>query len=79
MPLIQPKWPIEQATLYVVSYYATNAESAEPVETYNIMSDYNAAIEKAKELITDNANVGVCTVQPVNTAIVFPAVEWVDF
>lgn len=79
MPLIQPKWPVEPVIFYVVTYYATNEENADPVSVFNNMKTYDAALALAQSTITDNANSGVCTIQPVTASVVFPAIEWEDF
>lgn len=74
-----PTWPIEPTTLYVVTYYTTNAVDQEPSGISLTMRSYNEAVDKAKELITDASNVGVCTIQTVCAAIVYPSIAWVDF
>jgi len=77
--LVQPNWPIEPTTLYVVSYYATNALGEAPASVYTTMVSLDEAMTKAKEVIASNNNEGVCTLQVTNAYIVYPAVGWQDF
>lgn len=79
MPLIQPKWTTEPTTLYVVSYFATNAINTNPFFVDPVMYDLPTAQAKAKEYITSNNNEGVCTLQETSCFIVYPATSWVDF
>lgn len=74
-----PTWPIEPTILFIVSYYPNNALNTSPSDIYSIMTDYNEAEAKAKELITNNANTGVCTIQQTTCVIVYPAKPWEDF
>lgn len=74
-----PTWPIEQTTLYVVSYFADNATNTMPTFVDPIMYDYNTAIEKAKEYITNHLNLGVCTIQQTSCTVVYPSIPWEDF
>jgi hypothetical protein len=74
-----PTWPIEPTTLYVVSYFSSNAANTQPSFVDPIMYDYNTALAKAKEYIAANGNVGVCTLQQTSCTVVFPSVPWKDF
>jgi hypothetical protein len=74
-----PTWPIEPTILYVVTYYPTNALEAEPDSIDLVMKDLESAVARAKELITDAENVGVCTIQQVCATIVYPAIPWEAF
>lgn len=74
-----PFWPVEPTLYFVVSYYPTNADSETPTTIDQTMKTYNDAIARAKELITDNANAGVCTIQQVTATIVYPSIPWEDF
>lgn len=77
--IIQPKWPVEQTTLYCVNYYVTNSINEAPLYVYTNMLTYENALQKAKDVITDNNNVGVCTIWVSNAYIVYPASGFVDF
>lgn len=72
-------WPIEPTTLFIVSYYPTNSTGEIPSTIDGSMRDYNSAVARAKELITANSNVGVCTIQQVTAVIVYPSKPWEDF
>lgn len=72
-------WPIEPTVLYIFSYYATNAINSEPVYNSNLLSDYNTALQAAKDYITAQSNVGVCIIQPITCTLVYPFVPWEDF
>lgn len=74
-----PTWPVEPTTLYVVSYFANNMTNTAPTLVDPIMYDYNSALQKAKDYITDNSNTGVCTIQPVACTVVYPSIPWEDF
>ncbi len=70
---------IEPANLFVVTYYATNAEGEAPASISLLMRDYNSAVEQAKTFISDAGNIGVCTIQLVTATIVYPFVPWEAF
>jgi hypothetical protein len=74
-----PRWPIEPTTLFIFSYYPTNGVAETPTYNSNLMQDYNAALQAAKDYITAQSNVGVCVIQPITATIVYPAVPWEDF
>lgn len=74
-----PTWPIEPTLLFIVSYYPNNALDTEPTTIESRLRTYPEAIEKAKELITDNGNEGVVTIQQVTATIVYPSIPWEDF
>ena len=74
-----PSWPVEPTTLYVLTWYETNALSQNPTTFSSMLMNYNEALDKAKELITDNGNTGVCIIQPITCSIVYPSVPWEDF
>ena len=77
--IIQPKFPVEPTTFYCVNYYATNSLNEVPSSTYLNMISYEAALQKAKDVITENNNVGVCTIWYSTAYIVYPAIGFVDF
>lgn len=70
------KWPIEPAIMFVVTYYASNADGTSPTGISLMMRDYNEAVEQAKTFIRNAANVGVCSIQIVSATMVFPFVAW---
>lgn len=74
-----PTWPVEPTILYIVSYYSTNALNEEPALINSLLQTKNDAIDKAKELITNSGNVGVCLIQPITCDIVYPSIPWQDF
>lgn len=74
-----PFWPIEPTTLYMVMYYPNNAADAEPTIQDNAIRDYNSAVQRCKDLITDNSNAGVAIIVPCVATIIFPSVPWQDF
>lgn len=74
-----PTWPIESTVLYVVTWYETNALAQNPSTFNTTLMTYNEALAQAKDLITDNGNTGVCIIQPITCAVVYPSVAWVDF
>jgi hypothetical protein len=74
-----PTWPIEPTLLFVVTYYETNALSQAPTSISLTMRNYNDAVDRAKQLITDNGNEGVCAIQQVTASIVYPSIPWSDF
>lgn len=76
---VQGKWPVEPTTLYVFSYYPTNGVNEEPTYNSNLLSDYNTALQAAKDYITAQANAGVCIIQPITATIVFPFIPWEAF
>lgn len=72
-------WPVEPTTFFVYTYYATNATNQEPTFTSNLMTDYNAAVEAAKQYITDQGNIGVCVINPVSATVIYPFQPWEAF
>ena len=72
-------WPVEPTILYVFSYYQTNAENEAVSYVSPNMSSYNIALEAAKQYIQDQANIGVCIIQPITATVVYPFVPWEDF
>ncbi len=76
-PLVN--FPIEQANLYVMAYYANNAMNTAP-EIVNLqMVTTEQAIEAAKTKILAENNEGVCVLYPAAVTVVFPAIPWEDF
>ncbi len=76
-PLVN--FPVEQANLFVMAYYATNAMDEAPQVTNLRMVTLFEAIEAAKAKILLENNEGVCVLYPAAVTIVFPAVPWEDF
>ena len=69
-------WPIEPVMLFVVTYYANNADGTSPVAISLLLRDYNEAVEQAKTYIRNAGNIGVCTIQEVTASMVFPFKAW---
>jgi hypothetical protein len=73
------EWPIEPTTLYSVSYYPNSGTNQGPTNVEPNLRSINDATARAKQLITNAGNVGVCIIQPITAVIVYPAIPWKDF
>lgn len=74
-----PTWPIEPSILYIVQYYEDTGLNTAPSGGAYTMTNYNDAISKAKELITDAGNEGACVISQVAGTVVYKAIPWVEF